>query len=48
MGESPLDVRSSLAASVGLAEPAELPDLRTLLDRFDPAALPNGVSVLST
>ncbi|MEJ7824945.1 MAG: tRNA glutamyl-Q(34) synthetase GluQRS [Solirubrobacteraceae bacterium] len=48
LGESALDVRSSLAASVGLAEPAELPDLRTLLDRFDPAALPNEAGVLST
>ena len=39
-GESPLQVRSALAASVGLAEPGEQPSLDDLLARFDPDALP--------
>ncbi|MGI8728580.1 MAG: tRNA glutamyl-Q(34) synthetase GluQRS [Solirubrobacteraceae bacterium] len=46
-GESPLDVRSRLAASVGLAEPGERPALDVLLARFDPDALPNQPSVLT-
>ena len=45
-GESPLDVRSQLAASVGLAEHDECPSLEELLRRFDPAALPSEPSVL--
>jgi glutamyl-tRNA synthetase len=46
-GESPLDVRAQLAASVGLAEPDERPSLDELLVRFDPAALPSEPSVLT-
>ena len=46
-GESPLDVRAWLAASVGLAEPGERPSLDELLARFDPAALPSEPSVLT-
>lgn len=46
-GETPLQVRSRLAASVGLAEPGELPTLQTLLQRFDPDQLPDGASVLT-
>ncbi len=46
-GESPLDVRSSLAASVGLAERDERPTMDELLARFDPTALPSEPSVLS-
>jgi glutamyl-tRNA synthetase len=46
-GESPLDVRAWLAASVGLAEPGEHPSLDELLARFDPAALPSEPSVLT-
>jgi len=46
-GESPLDVRSALAASVGLAEPGETPTLDTLLVRFDPAALPGAPTGLA-
>jgi glutamyl-tRNA synthetase len=46
-GESPLDVRAWLAASAGLAEPGERPSLDELLERFDPAALPNEPSVLN-
>jgi glutamyl-tRNA synthetase len=46
-GESPLDVRSRLAASVGLAEPGERPALHELLARFDPDALPREPSVLA-
>jgi glutamyl-tRNA synthetase len=45
-GESALDVRSWLAASVGLAEPAERPSLEELLQRFDPAVIPSEPSVL--
>lgn len=47
-GQSPLDVRSQLAASVGLAQPGERPPLAELLARFDPGALPREPSVLST
>ena len=46
-GESALDVRASLAASVGLAEPGERPSLDDLLARFDPGALPSEPSVLT-
>jgi glutamyl-tRNA synthetase len=46
-GESPLHVRSWLAASVGLAEPGELPALGELLERFDPRTLPSEPSVLT-
>ena len=46
-GETPLDVRARLAASVGLAEPGERPSLHELLERFDPAALPSEPSVLT-
>ena len=46
LGESPLDVRALLAASVGLAEPGERPSLDDLLERFDPSALPREPSVL--
>jgi glutamyl-tRNA synthetase len=45
-GESPLHVRSWLAASVGLADRDERPTLDELLARFDPAALPSEPSVL--
>lgn len=47
-GESPLEVRGRLAASVGLAEPGERPALDVLLARFDPDALPDEPSVLTT
>ena len=40
LGESAADVRSLLAASVGLAAPGERVDLATLLTRFDPGRLP--------
>ncbi len=40
LGESPLDVRSILARSVGLAEPGERPSLDELIARFDPDRLP--------
>jgi glutamyl-tRNA synthetase len=46
-GESPLHVRSWLAASVGLAEAGELPALGELLERFDPRTLPSEPSVLT-
>jgi glutamyl-tRNA synthetase len=46
-GQSPLDVRAELAASVGLAEPGERPTLQELLARFDPAVLPSEPSVLT-
>jgi len=46
-GESPLQVRSQLAASVALAEPGELPSLAELLERFDPRTLPSEPSVLT-
>ena len=38
--EPPDQVRGILAASVGLAAPGETPDMATLLERFDPGALP--------
>lgn len=40
LGESPADVRSWLAASLGLAEPGEVVSMATMLDRFDPDQLP--------
>ena len=46
-GESALDVRASLAVSVGLADPGERPSLDELLARFDPDALPSEPSVLT-
>ena len=46
-GESALDVRARLAASVGLAAPGERPSLDELLARFDPDALPSEPSVLT-
>ena len=46
-GETPLDVRARLAASVGLAGDGERPSLDELLERFDPSALPSEPSVLT-
>jgi glutamyl-tRNA synthetase len=46
-GQSPLQVRSELAASVGLAGPGEQPALDELLARFDPDALPREATVLA-
>ncbi len=40
LGQSALDVRSILAASLGLCGPDERPSLNELLDRFDAATLP--------
>ncbi len=40
LGQSALEVRSVLAASLGLADPGERPGLDELLARFEPAALP--------
>jgi glutamyl-tRNA synthetase len=40
LGQSAIEVRSLLAASVGLCHPAERPTLEELLRRFDPARLP--------
>jgi glutamyl-tRNA synthetase len=48
VGESPLQVRSRLAASVGLASPGERPSMAQLLERFDPAALPREPTVLAS
>ncbi len=45
-GQGPLEVRSVLAASVGLAEPGERPSLDALLARFDAARLPREPWVL--
>ncbi len=45
-GQSALQVRAELAASVGLAEPGEQPSLDDLLGRFDPGALPREPTVL--
>lgn len=39
-GRSPEDVRSLLAASLGLAGPGEPVEMAALVDRFDPARLP--------
>ncbi len=47
-GETPLHVRSRLAASVGLADAGEQPELAELLERFDPGTIPSEPSVLST
>jgi glutamyl-tRNA synthetase len=46
-GQTATQVRSELAASVGLAEPGEQPGLDELLARFDPAALPREPTVLA-
>ena len=40
LGQTPTEVRSILAASLGLCEPEEHPDLDTLLARFDPSTVP--------
>ena len=40
LGETPAQVRSWLARSLGLAAPDEQPDPHELIDRFDPTALP--------
>lgn len=40
LGQSPLEVRSILAASLGLCAADEQPALSELLNRFDPAVLP--------
>ncbi len=40
LGESPDDVRSLLAATLGLAEPGEPVTMAQLVERFDPEALP--------
>ena len=45
-GESPAQVRASLARSVGLAAAGETPDLDDLLARFDPSTLPTEPTVL--
>jgi len=47
VGQSAAQVRSRLAASVGLAATDELPSLAQLLERFDPGALPREPTVLS-
>jgi glutamyl-tRNA synthetase len=39
-GQTPLQVRAALAASVGLAAPGEQPSLDELVARFDPDLLP--------
>jgi glutamyl-tRNA synthetase len=39
-GETPAQVRGLLAASLGLCEPGETPDMAELLARFEPANLP--------
>jgi glutamyl-tRNA synthetase len=46
-GQAAVQVRSELAASVGLAAPGEEPTLDELLARFDPADLPREPTVLS-
>ncbi len=45
-GQSPLEVRAALAASIGLAAPGEQPTLDELLERFDPSALPREPTVM--
>jgi glutamyl-tRNA synthetase len=47
LGESAGDVRSWLAASLGLAEAGEAIGMAVLLERFDPSALPREPWVLS-
>ncbi|MBW3653001.1 MAG: tRNA glutamyl-Q(34) synthetase GluQRS, partial [Actinobacteria bacterium] len=47
-GDSPEDVRSALARSVGLAAAGETPTLDELLARFDPARIPTEPTVLVT
>jgi glutamyl-tRNA synthetase len=47
VGESALELRSRLAASVGLAEPGELPTMNQLLERLDPDALPREATVIA-
>jgi len=48
LGESPEDVLASLARSLGLAEPWEMPSAAELLVRFDPDRLPREPSVWSS
>jgi glutamyl-tRNA synthetase len=45
-GDSPADVRAELARSVGLAEEGQDADVPSLLERFDPAALPTEPTIL--
>lgn len=40
LGQTPIEVRSVLAASLGLCHPDDRPTLHELLERFDPAVLP--------
>jgi glutamyl-tRNA synthetase len=47
LGETPEQVRAQLAASVGLAEPGEVPTLHELVERFDPAVLPREPTILA-
>jgi glutamyl-tRNA synthetase len=47
LGQTPAQVRSELAASVGLAASGEQPTLDELLTRFDPGALPREPTVLA-
>jgi glutamyl-tRNA synthetase len=46
-GQTPADVRAWLAVSAGLAQPGERPEPGDLLERFDPALIPTGPSVLT-
>ena len=46
-GETPADVLAWMATSLGLAEPDEAVDLRLLLARFDPAALPRAATTFA-
>ena len=47
-GESPAEVRSALARSVGLAAAGETPALDELLRRFDPSTLPTEPTVVTS
>ena len=46
-GRDPADAVAWMAVSVGLAEPGERPDAKTLLSRFDPEALPREPTVFN-
>ena len=46
-GHSAADALAWMAGSLGLAEPGERPDARTLLARFDPGALPREPTVFA-
>lgn len=48
LGQTPADVLSFLAASLGLCEPGEPTTPAALLDRFDPTALPTEPLVLDS